>query len=494
MLLIILVTSLSILVALFYIKWLKVRSYWAERGVPFVPPNPFMGNLTFLQRKNPSIWMREVYTRYRAPYVGMWLFWRPALIINSPELARNVLVRDSGNFRNKFMTASSKDPIGALNLLFLKDPAWTNLRRRLTVAFTSAKLKSVQAVAVIKSHDLVTRIQNDGHNNISLRTMFADYTTDLFSITAFELASDATLTGEGAIRAITKDFMQFSAYRGISWCGIFFWPELADLFGLPFLPKESTDTLRNIFKIIFERKDVELNKEPRTLLDVLMQLKKKSEEDDNEDSEDFIIAQAAVLLIGGFDTSAATLTYVIYQLAYSPEVQEKLYQELLELKEKHGYQLDAIVAESTYMDCIIKEVLRIFPPMSWLDRVALEDYKVDEHLTIPAGMPIYVNGVGMQVDPQYYDDPYTFDPERFSAENEKNIPAYTYMPFGDGPRVCIGKRFAMIAMKNAMAAIILNYRVESCPGSPKPMDAEIEKRGLFLMPGEDLKVNFIPRK
>ncbi|XP_041981026.1 cytochrome P450 6k1-like [Aricia agestis] len=492
MLFIILVTSLSILVALFYIKWLKVRSYWAERGVPFVPPNPFVGNLTFLQRKNPSIWMRDVYTRYRGPYVGMWLFWRPALIINSPELARNILVRDSGNFRNKFMTASSKDPIGSLNLLFLKDPAWSNLRRRLTVSFTSAKLKSVRAVAVTKSQDLVKRIQNDAAT--LLQKMFADYTTDLFSITAFELASDATLTSEGAIREITRDIMRFSLYRGISWCSAFFWPELAELLGLPIVPKKSSQSLRNIFKVIFKHKHVDLNKEPWTLLDVLMQLKKRSEEEGNAYSEDFIIAQAVVMLIGGFETSSATLTYIIYQLTHSPDVQEKLYQELLEAKEKHGYKLDAIVAESTYMDCIIKETLRIFPPMAWLDRVALEDYKVDDNLTIPAGMPIYVNGVGMQVDPQYYDDPYTFDPERFSAENEKNIPAYTFMPFGDGPRACIGRRFAIVALKHAMAAISLNYRVEPCPGSPKPMDAEIEKRGLFLMPGEDLKVNFILRE
>lgn len=77
--------------------------------------------------------------------------------------------------------------------------------------------------------------------------------------------------------------------------------------------------------------------------------------------------------------------------------------------------------------------------MAWLDRIAAADYKIDDNLTIKAGTPVYINGIGMHYDPDYFPDPDGFDPDRFSPENEQKINPYTYMPFGEGPRICIGK-------------------------------------------------------
>lgn len=77
--------------------------------------------------------------------------------------------------------------------------------------------------------------------------------------------------------------------------------------------------------------------------------------------------------------------------------------------------------------------------MGWLDRIASQDYKIDENLTIPSGTVVYVNAVGMQQDPQYFPNPQIYSPERFLPENERNITPYTFLPFGDGPRGCIGK-------------------------------------------------------
>ncbi|KPJ04444.1 Cytochrome P450 6j1 [Papilio xuthus] len=76
--------------------------------------------------------------------------------------------------------------------------------------------------------------------------------------------------------------------------------------------------------------------------------------------------------------------------------------------------------------------------MGWLDRVAATDYKVDDKLTIPAGTPVYVNGLSLHYDPNIYPEPMQFNPDRFLPENEKKIPPFTYIPFGEGPRMCIG--------------------------------------------------------
>lgn len=89
--------------------------------------------------------------------------------------------------------------------------------------------------------------------------------------------------------------------------------------------------------------------------------------------------------------------------------------------------------------CMLSETLRKHPPMGWLDRIAAADYPITDKLTIPRGTPVYVNAIGMHYDPQYFPDPHVFNPDRFLPENEGSIVPFSYMPFGDGPRMCIGK-------------------------------------------------------
>lgn len=85
--------------------------------------------------------------------------------------------------------------------------------------------------------------------------------------------------------------------------------------------------------------------------------------------------------------------------------------------------------------------------MGWLDRLALYDYKVNEQLTIPAQTVVYVNAIGMQRDDKYFPEPEKFRPERFLPENAKNIVPYSYLPFGEGPRMCIGMFLQIIFIK-----------------------------------------------
>ncbi|CAF4959535.1 unnamed protein product [Pieris macdunnoughi] len=99
-----------------YFRWVNVSQFWKRRGVPHLPLHPILGSLTFLQRKNPATWMIEMYQKFNTPYVGIWLFWRPALIINSPEIAKNVLVKDFDYFRDRFLSSGRSDPVGGLNL------------------------------------------------------------------------------------------------------------------------------------------------------------------------------------------------------------------------------------------------------------------------------------------------------------------------------------------------------------------------------------------
>ncbi|CAH0687994.1 unnamed protein product [Spodoptera exigua] len=492
------------LVVLFFsiwllIRWRKVKSYWLERGVPHYPPHPILGSLTFLQRENPSIWMRRVYNDFKAPYVGMWQFWRPALVVNSPEIARRILVKDADVFRNRFLSSGKSDPIGALNVFTVNDPLWSKLRRRLTLVFTAAKLRSLNGITIAKTKDLVTRLEIESNKPelIDLRKICTDFTTDVIGESAFGITSNSLADGDSIMRRVTREFQAFNLHRGLSWSSIFFFPELVDIFRFSFFPKDTMKLLRKIFRTVVEQrggydKDI---KDARDLLDALLKIKKEADMENEEMTEDILLAQAAVFLLGGFDTSGAALTWTMYELAWNPQYQERLYEDILNLKRKIGNRgFDStVLTEIGYLDCVIKETLRIYPPMGWLDRIATKDYKIDDKLTIPAGTAVYVNGVSMQMDPEYFPNPEVFNPDRFLPENERTITPYTFMPFGEGPRNCIGMRFAFQTLRQALAEVLLKYEIKVIPDTPKPSEIEIEKNGMFYMPSGKMSVHFVKR-
>ncbi|CAG4917172.1 unnamed protein product [Colias eurytheme] len=476
-----------------YVRWTRVRQYWAKRGVPHLPPHPVMGSLTFLQRQNPAVWMIELYQKFNAPYIGAWWFWRPVLIVHSPELARNILIKDSANFRDRFVRSGASDPIGSLNISLIKEPQWSIIRRRLTTVFTASKLKAFQNLYDTKSNELIQRIESSkDKTKINLRNLFTDYTTDIIGTAAFGVKTNATLTGEDPMRVVTKAFMNFDLYRGLCWSSIFFIPELVDIFRFSLFPKWATDYFRKVLRIASEQRKEEnrdlLN--PKDLLDALLSLK-----DRDDVSDDIIVANAAMLLFGGFETSGSIISFACYELAFRPEMQDKLYAELVQVKNDNEDGLDiAKLAELQFLNCIIKEALRKYTPMGWLDRVASKDYKIDDKLTIPAGMPVYINAIGMHYNEDLFPQPKEFRPERFLPENEKDIKQATYMPFGEGPRNCIGQRFGLVTVRHALANMVLKYKLSPVENATKPNDLEYDKRALFVLPGEILHINFIPRR
>nr|QPF77618.1 cytochrome P450 monooxygenase CYP324A39 [Ostrinia furnacalis] len=430
-----------------YTRWARVKRFWAELGVPHLRAHPLYGSLDFLHHENPAVWMRRLYDR-KSPYTGIWLFWRPALIINSPEIARRVLVKDSDYFRDRFLgTGTTKgDPIGGLSLVLANDPLWSSLRRHVTPVFTSAKLKGMHTLNLVKSKELVQRIDRElaQKKDIEIRSVYSDFTTDITSIFGFGVDSNATLTGEGLMRTITLNFMEYDLFRSFSWYSIFFFPTLVNIFRFKLFPRHTTRYFKKMFRSLLAQRGGYAGTEHHDLFGALLKMKHQADLKGEAMDENLVLAQALTFVQAGFDTSAVMLTYITYELAFQPEIQDKLYNELLEARQRNdGNDLDGnILSELTYMNCVINEALRKYPAMGWLDRLASKDYQIDENLTVPAGMPVYVNVVGMHYDPEYFPDPDNFDPDRFLPEREQNIKPFTFMPFGQGPRNCIGTRYA----------------------------------------------------
>jgi cytochrome P450 len=148
---------------------------------------------------------------------------------------------------------------------------------------------------------------------------------------------------------------------------------------------------------------------------------------------------------------------VWYVLATHPDVEAKLHAEIDTVLQGRRPTMEDL-PRLPYTGQIIKEAMRLYPPAFGGSREAAVDVEIGG-VRFPKGTPFFLNFYGMQRDDRFFSNPSIFDPERFSSENEKSIDKNAYLPFGSGPRVCIGNAFAMMEARLLLATFAQQYRL-----------------------------------
>ncbi|CAG2115584.1 unnamed protein product, partial [Medioppia subpectinata] len=175
-------------------------------------------------------------------------------------------------------------------------------------------------------------------------------------------------------------------------------------------------------------------------------------------SPDEMVAQAILFYIAGYDTTSAALTHALYYLSEHKDCQQKLYEELRSCDEFTYEKLSQL----KYLNGVIHETLRLRPSFAKLFRSCVQDYKLgNTGITIPAGTAVEINLTTLQRDPKYWPNAEEFQPERWF---EPNHHPYAYLPFGAGPRLCIGQRFAINEMQMCLAKMIRKFEFTMVPG------------------------------
>jgi cytochrome P450 len=172
--------------------------------------------------------------------------------------------------------------------------------------------------------------------------------------------------------------------------------------------------------------------------------------------------EVVTLIFTGSETVALTLSYVWYLLAQHPEVQARLADELDEQLQGRAPSLEDL-PKLTYTDKIIKEALRLYPPVWAFLREAVRPVEVGGY-TLPAGTTFVLSQWISHRDSRFYDDPREFRPERWTNEFEKQLPKFAYFPFGGGQRTCIGAAFAKMETALLLATMAQRFRVSLAPG------------------------------
>ena len=187
-------------------------------------------------------------------------------------------------------------------------------------------------------------------------------------------------------------------------------------------------------------------------------------------SDDEVVAQSFIFLLAGYETSSNTLSFTVYHLACNPDVQDKLRLEIADALEANGGEkaLYEIAQSIEYLDCVIKESQRLCPPLPHLNRECQKDFDLNG-IHIPAGTEIVIPVYALHHDPEAWEDPEKFDPERFRGARKDAHHPFQFLPFGAGPRNCIGMRFALLEIKIALVKILMKYKFVRSPETQVPL-------------------------
>ncbi len=215
---------------------------------------------------------------------------------------------------------------------------------------------------------------------------------------------------------------------------------------------------RTIYGTIGRRRSSSENKD-----DLISLLLAARDEDGRQMTDEEIREDAMAILVAGHETTAYTLTFAFYLLTKHPAIYSKLQHEVRNVLQDRPPKLEDL-AKLPYTMQVFKETLRLFPAAHTLPRQATKDTTIGDY-EVRKGWFVGVDIWGMHRRPDYFPDPKRFDPDRFTAERETEIPHNTYLPFGSGPRNCIGRGLAMLEGPLALAALTQQVRLESEPST-----------------------------
>ncbi|XP_076750387.1 putative cytochrome P450 6a14 [Xylocopa sonorina] len=459
--------------------------FWEKRGVKSPKPIPFFGNFKdmFLGRVSFSNCLEKVYYEYKdEPMVGLYQGHLPLLVLRDPELLKYVFIKDFPMFADRTITPAEKVEPLSVHLFRLDSERWRPLRSRLTPVFTSGKLKNMFHLLLKCSdsfEEYLGKMVEKGEP-IECHNIAGRYTTDVIGSCAFGIDMNTLGTEDSEFRTMSRRALETN-WRTVIRDRLRNYPRIYNIFAPFVLDYEIVEYFRRIVKDTIDHR-IEHDVSRHDFVDVLVDLKQHPEKLGTLEVDDmFLTAQAFVFFIAGFETSSVTICNALYEFALNPSIQEKARADVKEVLEKtNGVITYDSIKEMKYLDACFNETLRKYPVLLWLSRIALADYTFPgTKVSIPKGQPVFCPLFAIHRDPEIYPNPDVFDPERFNEDNAKTRHPMHFLPFGDGPRNCIGARFAKIQSKVALIKVLNNFKVEVCEKTCK--DYIIDKKALFLL-------------
>ncbi|XP_061577374.1 thromboxane-A synthase [Cololabis saira] len=499
-------------------------------GIRHPKPVPFFGNI-FLFREGFFRPLNDI-IKTHGRVCGYYLGRRPVVVVADPDMLRQVMVRDFSSFPNRMTLRFATKPMTDC-LLLLKNERWKRVRSILTPSFSAAKMKEMVPLINTATDGLMDNLNVHAESGqaFDIHRCFGCFTMDVIASVAFGTQVDSQNNPDDPFVRHAQMFFTFSFFRPIMLFFIAFPSIMAPV--AKFIPNKRRDQMSNFFiniihKIIKQREEQPPDQRRRDFLQLMLEARTSKDFVSVEDfdtgshadevvhrsqhthapasdqenghshpqgspvrrpqkkmmTEDEIVGQAFVFLLAGYETSSNTLAFTCYLLAINPDCQRKVQAEVDDFFTRHDSPDYTNVQELKYLDMAVCEALRLYPPGFRYARDIDHDCVVNGH-SFPKGATLEIPAGFLHYDPEYWPEPEKFIPERFTAEARASRHPFVYLPFGAGPRNCVGMRLAQLEIRMALVTLFSRFSVVACSETKVPLELKSSstlgpKNGIFV--------------
>ncbi|XP_058817241.1 uncharacterized protein LOC131680542 [Topomyia yanbarensis] len=492
------VSLISVAVAALYVYLVWNFNYWKKRDVPGPNPTPLLGNFPSLMLHHKSIMdeMDEIYREYKGKFnfVGVFSNRSPRIFVLSSAVAKQILTKDFKNFHdNEFAQWTDKevDPILGRNPFFLNGEEWKSKRAEITPAFTTSRMKALFSLVEDVGSRMTKYINEHKDSPVETKELAAKFTTDVVSNCIFAADAQSFTSEKPEIREMGRKLMEpsFKSFIMMMFIGMF--PRLSKILKVGFIPKSIEAFFANLMSQAIHHREASATKRV-DYLDYLISLRNKK-----EISELDMAAHGVTFFIDGFETSSVAISFVLYEIARNPNVQNRLREELMKATAEDGTISFESLLELPYLDQVISETLRLWPPAAFISKQCTEPIELDltplKKVLIETNVCAIIDIWSIQRDPENYEDPLTFNPDRFSPETGGVHPYREkgcFLPFGEGPRQCLGMRFARMQVKRGIYEIMKNFKISVDSKTKEPL--QMDPKQFLTVPIGGIWLNFEP--
>jgi cytochrome P450 len=383
---------------------------------------------------------------------------------NHPDHARYVLAENSANYHKGIGLAQAKRALGD-GLLTSEGELWRTQRKAVQPAFQAKRISRQAATIAEESAKLVDRLR--GHIGSGPLNISGEVTDLSLGVLGRSLL-DCDLSG---FTSLGKDFEHVQDQAMFEMVTLGMVPTW-----LP-LPKQirfrrGRRNLERVIDTLIAERDATPSAAGDDALTKLIESTRA--EPNTARGQQRMRDELITLLLAGHETTASTLSWALYLIDRHPEVRERLHEEAVRVlgDRRPAYEdLRGLV----YTSMVIEESMRLYPPVWMLSRIAQENDVIGGY-RIPSGADVLICPYTLHRHPGYWPEPDKFDPERFNPATSHQRPRYAYIPFGAGPRFCVGNHLGMMEAVFTLAMISRELRLTAAPGSRAEPEAMLSLR------------------
>jgi cytochrome P450 len=413
---------------------------------------------------------------YGADILERRFLWRRSLFVNEPNAIKHVLIDNASHYHKTEVARRLLEPGLGRGLLTTEDETWRRHRRIMAPSFDPRSVVSYAPIMTEIAEKLLAEwdaLPDAAELDVAATMMHA--TLHIISRTMFSSDSD------GIVDLVERSVGRYQTEIR---------PGLVDILELPAWLSRLTSVPRGdvmmrefdgvINRLIASREHAPAEGQRKDLLARLIAA--RDEETGGGMTAQEVRDQVVTIFMAGHETTALTLTWTWYLLSQHPAVEAKLHAELARTLGGRAPRHEDL-AKLPYARMIVEEAMRLYPPAHTLSRMTVKEDEVSGHRVRPGTQILIVPWI-LHRNPKLWDNPERFDPERFAPERAAARHRFAYIPFGAGPRICIGAAFAMAEAMLILASIAQRYRLRLKPGfavEPQALITLRAKNGMRML-------------